>query len=236
MSGGIDSEIVALSFLAAKIKFKAVSIRFNDGLNRHDIQFAVDFTRKHKISHEIFDLNIVDFFASDEFLRLAHNSQCVTPQFPSLMKVMKIASLSNGYPVIGSGDCYLKKENNDWVLYEREKVASIYKFLIANRIQGCAGFFQYTPEIILAYLRDPIVEKLLQNQIPYKPSNYDLKSEIYSNYFEFESRPKFTGYEYLQNLDQKYRSTLKAKLPFCDEIFKTSHLSLAQQLSPRGSI
>lgn len=231
LSGGLDSEVMALSFLSANVPFLGVTLRFPNDINLHDIRYAKKFAKRHKINHKIIDFDIFDFFESDEIYSLAERTQCVSPQFLPLMKLMKLANDSGGFPVIGSGECYFKKEDGIWLLYEREKVASLYRFLLESQIEGCAGFFQYTPEQIKSYIDDPIMKKLLSGGYPYKPSNYSLKLEVYSNYFNLEKRPKFTGYEKLTEYDYKIRLKLTNSFPHSDAIAKTTHQSLEEVLT-----
>lgn len=231
MSGGIDSEIMALSFLKAKVPFLAVTLKFSNNLNWHDIIYAQEFTSHHQIKHKIIEFDIKKFFESDEFYQIARQTRCVSPQFPALMKLATIANSSGGYPVIGSGECYFRKESNSWVLYEREKVASLYRYLIHQNIEGCAGFFQYTPEQIKSFMDDPIMKDLFSGSYPGKPSNYSLKFDIYSNYYKIKVRPKFTGYENLSENDAKIRSYLLDCFAGSDAVAKTSHQSLEKSLS-----
>ncbi len=231
LSGGIDSEIMALSFIKANVPFIGVSLKFSDDLNAHDLYYVKKFIKKYSIKHEMIEFNILDFFESDEFNYLAHQTKCVSPQLPTLMSLMSIVYKKGGYPVVGSGECYFKRENDTWFLYEREKIASLYRFLMINGISGCAGFFQFTPEQIKAFYEDSIMQKLFSGDIPHKPSNYSLKYEIYSNYFNIEERPKYTGYEKISKWDNIHRNKLKSLFPEYDSIAKTSCQNLVSSLT-----
>ncbi len=62
-------------------------------------------------------------------------------------------------------------------------------------------FFSYTPEIALSTLKDPLVQKAINNEIPGLVRTADIKEEFYAQYFDFIKRPKFTGYEKFKKSD-----------------------------------
>jgi len=78
LSGGLDSEATALAFLQAGVNFKAVSMRFENDLNRHELKFAVDFCKKNNVAHELIDIPIIDFFESKKFTEYFHGFKAQT--------------------------------------------------------------------------------------------------------------------------------------------------------------
>src|SRR4029078_13063354 len=105
-------------------------------------------------------------------------------------------------------ECYLVKRGkdylvplaegadpNEWVMHEKEQVAGWYLHLLVQRRPGCAGFFQYTPEVMLSFLLDPTVVDLCNNRIEGPSNTADVKARIYGDYFLLEPRPKYTGFE-----------------------------------------
>lgn len=57
LSGGIDSEVTAEAFHTLNIPFRAVSQRLFDGLNDHDIVYAVKYCRDRNIDHKVIPLS-----------------------------------------------------------------------------------------------------------------------------------------------------------------------------------
>src|SRR5688572_14455846 len=68
LSGGLDSEAMALAFLEAGVPFDVTTLRFNDGLNLNDIGNSSDFCNKHNIRQNFVNLDVVNFFQEKKFL------------------------------------------------------------------------------------------------------------------------------------------------------------------------
>lgn len=240
-SGGADSEVALQSFLLARIPISVAILRFNNDLNAHDISYAISFCEKNGLKYYFFDLDIVRFW-SDRLFEFAQPTYCVSPQ---LLSTMWLMDQVDGYPVLGSGECYLVKRtppdyipgvseylDSEWDLFEKEKIAAWYRHLILRGRDGCPGFFQYTPEIILSYLRDPLVKKLTTNQIHGKLSTTSTKLQIYQQHFNLVDRPKYSGFEKVQNLDGEFRKKLVEQFSFADQIAKTPILTLEKEMAP----
>ena len=61
-SGGIDSEVVVRSFVAAGVAIRIVILRFAGGLNAHDIRYAVDYCEQAGLAYSFVDLDLLDFW------------------------------------------------------------------------------------------------------------------------------------------------------------------------------
>lgn len=210
-SGGIDSQVVAEAFRFARIPFKAAILRFKKDLNIHDIAWAIIYCETNGVAYEFFDIDIEEFFLGGELNALADLTQCVTPQLPSSMKLMQMIAAKGGYPILGSAECYLEKTERGWVMFEREKIAAVYRYLMATNTPGQAGFFQWNPEIMYSFLVDPMIRRLVSNRCDGHNSTYYLKSEIYENHFKLFKRPKYTGFEKVMAFDRRVRRALEEK-------------------------
>lgn len=241
-SGGVDSEVALQSFYHAGVPVKAAILRFEDDLNEHDIRYAFSACQKLQIPYQVFDLRVRDFWKGIGF-DYARRTQCTTPQ---LITTMYLVDQLEGFVVLGSGECYLTKivpedyqpgispyEPSSWQMWEREKIASWYRHFQVRGRAGAPGFFQYTPELILSYLKDPFVADLANNRRIGKLSTKTSKLAIYQQHFELEDRPKFTGFEKLQEEDHFYRSQLEAMFPHSQQIVKTNYEDLLKMLEPR---
>ena len=219
-SGGLDSEIVLRSFLEIKVPFNVHFVDYN-GYNLYDKNWAVKICDHLNVKLKIHNLDIKKFWKSDECLQIAKSSKCVSPQLLSQQWLM---SKVDGLPILGSGECYTARTdismqkkitgqrnytNVDLVLVEREKIASWYRYLISNDRPGIAGFFQYTPELMLSFLEDPISIELHNNLRKGRLSNSSSKYDICFRYWpEVEKREKKTGFEDLRDEDFILRSKL----------------------------
>ncbi len=220
LSGGIDSEVMLQSFLHEKIKFKVAIMQFENDLNEHDVHFAKRHCDKYSIKPYIFKLDLVKFW-HDNLFTYADPVYSVSPQ---VLPHMWLVDQIDGYPVMGSGECLLVKrrpfdyipgvspyEHDDWRLFEKEKIASWYRHLIVRDREGCMGFFQYNPEIILSFLVDPFVKRLTNSEIVGKLSSASSKHLIYSQHFELEIRDKHSGFEKVKSWDTHFRTMLVKK-------------------------
>lgn len=239
-SGGVDSEVVLQSFILAKLPIKAAILRFKNELNIHDISYAIIACEKLGVPYYFFDLDILKFWESNLF-KYANPTYCSSPQ---LLSTMWLIDQINEFPVLGSGECLLVKDipkdyvpgvseygHSEWKLYEKEKIASWYRhFMVRNR-DGCPGFFQYTPELILSYILDPFVKKLTGNEITGKLCTASSKLKIYQQHFDLIDRPKFTGFEKIQNYDSYYRNILLNAFPDANQVAMTPLSTLKENMS-----
>ncbi len=241
-SGGLDSEVVLQAFLFAGIPVRAAITRFAGDLNRHDIGYAIKFCETHQIGYRLLDLDIERFIASGEAMDYAVRTHCVQPQ---LLHTMWAMDQVDGYPILGSGECYLERRVDEtiapgrpgsgagvWEMLEKERIASWYRHLLARERPGCAGFFQYDPGNMLAFLRDRLVIALCHDRIAGAKDSSAIKPVIYRQHFLLEPRPKFHGFENVMWLDDELRPALQRAFGAHDAIMRTRHTQLLQDLAP----
>ena len=246
-SGGIDSELVLRAFHAAGIRVRAAILRFKHDLNVHDISYAVIACESLGVHYRFFDLDLESFLASDAALALADETRCLSPQ---LLPTMWCMGEVPGYPVLGSGDCYLVRRAaietvsghwkyrftdsvaetpGAWDLWEKEKIAAWYRYLLRYGKAGCAGFFQYTPELMLAFLREPEIAVCVGTA--QACSSTPSKFPVYSRYFPLVARPKYNGYERALHIDQKFRPRFEEKHKAANSVYRTGYADLLRQLA-----
>lgn len=223
-SGGSDSEIVLRSFLELGVDFNVHIMRFDDYLNAHDWSYAYVICQNLNIKPIFHDLNLLKFWRTEEFRNFTWLSKCVSPQ---LVPHMWLMNRVDGLAIMGSGECYTARvdivENRStnfdntnyskhvpWVLYEREKIASWYRFPMARNQPAVPGFFQYTPEIMYSFLVDETSLLLHSNQHIGKLSNKGSKFNIYKKYWpELVDRKKWSGFEKVLEHDRVLREEMR---------------------------
>lgn len=243
-SGGLDSEVVLQSFLFAGIPVRAAITRFARDLNRHDIGYAIRFCEAHQVPYRLLDIDIELFFESGAALDYALRATCVQPQ---LLHTMWAMDQVDGYPILGSGECYLVRRRLEdgedappgtpgdgtvWEMLEKERIAGWYRHLMATGHAGCAGFFQYDPGNMLAFLRDPMIVALCGGRIAGALDSTVIKAPTYRRHFLLEPRPKFHGFEHVMHLDDALRPVLRSRLEGHDAIARTSYAALVGSLAP----
>jgi hypothetical protein len=234
-SGGIDSEVVLQSFMFSQISFKVAITCFRNDLNRQDVRYAIKFCETHQISYRLLHLDIVDFFKSGQAMECATLTKCVQPQ---LLHTMWAMDQVEGYPILGSGECFVVKRDAEqgeparWDMFEKERIAAWYRHLLLRRREGCAGFFQYTPEVMLAFLLDEDIKQLCGNKLEDVANSMPIKGAIYRKYFLLEQRNKYHGFENVLHLDDELRPELERRFGAYNGIFRTEYADLVSELSP----
>jgi hypothetical protein len=250
-SGGVDSEVAMLSFMAARIPIKAAIMRFDDDLNLHDIAYAVRFCQRNKVPYQFFDIDIIDFL-NNRLMDYMGPVHCTSPMTAA---VMWLVDQIDGYPVIGQGEClllrpelqrpkrikearvasYQGKEftDNDWALQESEMINAWYRHFLLRGREGVPGFHQYTPEQILCYIRDPgVLHMTQQNAVVTSES---MKATIYRRHFDMAPRDKHTGYEKLATTINKQHSYLLSLHGSWHNIYLFDYELLKSDLQPIGT-
>jgi len=229
LSGGIDSEIVARSFIEANIPITCIIARFDGLLNEYDVGHAFKFCTRYDIPYEVYDVNIIDFWKND-LMKYAIKTNCISPQLPV---IMWLSDQVNGHVVLGSGECYISKnEKSIWELWEKEKIASWYRHFLVSDKEGTPGFFQYTPELILSFITDQVISDMIN--LNHESSSYYEKNKIYDKYWvNLTKRSIYTGFEKYKEMDYTLcRPYLEKKFKGSDGIVKTPIKELIYNLSP----
>jgi len=214
LSGGIDSEIVLLSFLAAGITPRVTIIRYERNLNMHDINYAFRLCARYGIVPEVFDFNAELFFKND-CVEIAFRTKCNSPQLNLLAYCMgKI----NGIPVLGMGENHLSRRyesDNKYSLQvfdvEQEKETRLLTYFQDNNKEVIPAFFQYTPELMVSFLQKESLYRWVETAKKQRYLNINkIKWQIASEDFDLEPRPKLTGFELYSELDDEYRRRINS--------------------------
>lgn len=239
-SGGNESEIVVRSFLAQGLPFRVSILKFKNNINLHDISFAVVFCEQRGIEYDIIELDIKQFLENDLY-DYAERTKCPTPQLPS---VMWLADQIDGLPILGSGEPYVAKvvpddyvpgespyEPSEWVFQEKEKIQSWYRHFLIQKRPAVPGFFQYTPELMYMFLDSPVVRELVENKRHGKLSTVSTKGETYRLWFDdMIPRPKFSGFEKLDEWDEVARENLTERYGAYDRVVSTEYNQFMRRL------
>lgn len=212
-SGGADSETCLLSFMKAGVEPVAATVRFARGHNQTDMDFAFKFCRDHGIRHEVFDLDVEEFWR-DRLAEYAEPIQCVSPQFPVTLWLI---DQMEGFPVVASGDSFLARESGSRIMsfFEQEKYLSYHRHLVLRDREGAPAFFQYTPQLVLSYMRDESLQRFIAGEAHQRKilTAKHFKCEVYRKYFDLDYRRAINGFESLQSLDHFHRTQLVERFP-----------------------
>lgn len=208
MSGGIDCEIIARSFLELGIPFVALSYRFKAGSD-HDIRHAAAFCGVHNIQHDILDFDEVSF-VENEIFSLAEDFQCPDP-YP-LFEIERFKRAAPFFPIFGNGEptlrynhdqdgAYLSESGSDYVVWQWQR---------QTKQEGCYNFFKYTPELFNSFLLDPITQVWMNKAAELDFDEFSWKYYLYKKHWpDLEKRQKWNGYERMAGLYFKTEEYLK---------------------------
>ena len=214
LSGGLDSEVVLRSFLESGKQFKAISNKFLNDLNSHEIDYIEKLKIKFDFDHVYNEIDIVNFLQSQRAKDLISISKCTRPEMlPTMELIYVVVKKMNGVPVLGNGDFYVSKDINEsaiqWNYIEYEYILAWMRFCVSEKITAATNFFQYTPEIVLSVGRDPIMQHLFSTSPPEKTSSRSKKYIVYKkNWIDIELRSKFHGAEKIMDLCDHLRETV----------------------------
>lgn len=97
LSGGMDSELVANSFIEANVPFKVVVFEWLDNnnfvRNRNEIFHAYKFCTKHNIIPIIKQIHIEKLWSSKEFKNLSIDIQILSPHLVTYAHVINLMSM-----------------------------------------------------------------------------------------------------------------------------------------------
>lgn len=212
-SGGLDSEVMLASFIAANVPFEIFHLSCNKGLLDHETFYVKRFCQRFNLTYNTISFDLLEYMNNLGFdLSISiRSTEIKTSHVLFLMKELAHSHVT----VIGNGEPWMHKVDNRFIFAEYESMFTWYNFPYQNNIKSIPGFFQYTPEIFLSFFLDPSIEILRDGFWP-ENNLRNLKYYLYKNAFPefyFEKRQKYSGHDILPAsfYQQKYLE-LQSKL------------------------
>ncbi len=234
MSGGIDSEVAAISFLTAGVPFTPLIIKYEiDGevYNDHDIKYAIKFCKKHKLTPLIHSTN------PEELVRMAkRKTYSKYKQIAGIFMYAQIYMInlveSMGGMFVGGGGEQDWRYSSELELCLRSSYLTGCHYIYDNNLQHWPFFHQTTPELIRSYINIPLVKKAFQNPKDFRIRNRagEVKIEAYHKVFpELERRKKYHGYEQFDKIPM-FKTWLTQQFYPDYRTFRIPHAEVIQQL------
>lgn len=197
-SGGIDSEVILRIYLDLKIPINVYVFKYANDHNIHDYTHAIKTCRSLNVTPKVIDLDLEKFFENEAYdiLQKCHATG------PGWLPHMKMTEYTDGTPIIGSGEAYYRRTSRDmnqkysWVfeLDEAPHHWAVYHKTIGRT--AITDWYEYSPELIVAYTKLPYVQKLLNDDVDGKLDNVSSKSIIHQEYWpDLSNRMKLVGFE-----------------------------------------
>ncbi|MGZ4817419.1 MAG: hypothetical protein ACXVZJ_02270 [Terriglobales bacterium] len=241
-SGGVDSETLCEVFLRRRLPFQVLTTEFADGKNAHDVAYAKRWCQQNHIHQKLYCLDIFDFVKHEVENYIAKRYAAGELFRYMMVKQMAVVEEMGGFAVLGGGEQLYEVDASKPVLTAADpylKVDISYttplEWCRRNKVRHEPYFYFGTPEIMLAWLRIPLVNFVLNHPDFFRhPTNkHALKNSVIRYHFPQQQwRNKYTGYEQVLNLAGLVRARLEDH--FGSRIQK-SHLyvsELLQQLEP----
>lgn len=209
LSGGLNSEIMARAFIEANIPFEVVILnynyRFTTSINDHETKRAVQFVIENNLTCHTATLDIEDYF-KNTLPGLC--SQYKTNKLSKLIACEIIKQFPTYHCVMGSDELLLQRHRTNGRpgrsgVYAEEELVNVagIETAINSGTTVSSRFFIYTPELMLAYLLNPMVKQWVKYEYALHNSFVSVNSyanKIYVGHDfwpDMPTRIKYTGFE-----------------------------------------
>lgn len=234
---------------------EVVTLDFENGLNAHDTDYVNLFRDDAaKRFSDVFSLvtfrrerlDIVEFLQSSELLERADADGVLIPavlcQLWLCDRIRRLNTNSDRplLPILAQGELHLVRDEDPngqyapaaWSAVETENLCGIFRHFIARGEPAIPGFFQYLPEQFESQLRsNEVVHELLSHSRFGKLGTRTSKAEIIAReYPELKVRPKYTGFEKVEDLYDERRAFLSRRHPVRESKWKKNVFDLMDDL------
>jgi len=185
LSGGLDSEYVFRVFEYLKFDFTPIIFRFtgkywHKDYNYEEYKYALELCESKNVIPTIIDFNFDAWVESGDIFKQMHDIQS---GFAGIATQLKLAELLDGFTVMGNDPPYLKYNTDlkTWQLEEEEGVHGLLRGYSKKMLNGCPFLLSYTPEMMLAFLLDPNIIDLVNNEYPGRQGTNSTKHLVFNN-------------------------------------------------------
>lgn len=213
LSGGLESQVCFRSFLEAGLKPRVLVIKFSHQRNEYDVNVAVKTCVEHGISPLVIEI-YPDALLKDVGRRLTKQYQLYT-----LFDIF-VANIAEtiGAPLLLVDSIDIRKEINyqkNWCLMQYEQELWTHRFNATNTHGRVIidNFFMANSQV-MAFLKLPIIDNLINNRLPGKISVASSKKAAYI-------QAGFQGLENLKPTDHTYYLQEHRDL-VSDEVYKNT--------------
>lgn len=222
LSDGVDSQCLLQSFVQAKVPCRAVSVRFEQGLNEFDLRHVGPMCRKWGVSHTFVDLDIIKFFSEGKSLDYAAEMECSSPQLAVHFWLM---DQLDGVPVWSWNPPWIdvskeRLEERCWL--PNRKYWGYVRYGQKRQRPLVPFFFIHSPRQTAAALATPTAQALLRragSAATQDQMNYTHKVQIYreGGFQVVPQKSKCTGFERVKTA-MMWR--LNTEVPVFDVIYR----------------
>lgn len=160
VSGGVDSQAMLYAWKMSGHPFNAISFRFNQNFNWHDIKTLPQFCEQESIDYQIIDFDYLSFL-ENEYDTIAKKYRCSSPQ---ISMHIKMATMLHGTRVFAGNFLSTYDAHLSYA------ILGTYRFSMTEEGKNTIPyFFLHTPELAysLNYFRKSGYEDQLLTDSPY---------------------------------------------------------------------
>lgn len=239
MSGGIDSEVMALSFIEAGVEFTPFILKYSvadEIINSYDISLALEFCKKYRLDPLVYEID------PNVFLDMAYDKEYFDYdevvdiyQFVQIYIINAIEKL-NGMVVLGSGIQMWRYPKDTLLLRIFSAYLNSLHYIESKNLCHWPAFFWTTPELIRSYVDTTIVKQSFSNPSSFKlkESFEKVKAELYHATFpDLVRREKFHGYELFYDRVPRYKFWIDKELERNARRYSITYEDFLKQLEPK---
>jgi hypothetical protein len=228
-SGGLDSEVILRVYKDLKIPLNVYVCKYENDYNYIEFNQALDICRNIGVTPTIINFNLQQFYENDAYDIWTKVYAVSSGWLPHL----KMTEYLDNIPILGSGEPYFRRTNKDlttkypWVfeLDEQSHHSAVYHRTIGRTV--ITDWYEYSPEVIISYMKLPYVRELLNDSVPGKLSTNSSKALIHKAFWpDIKNRESLIGFEgkdptlnefdvqpFMIEFEKKYMIDLSGQLP-----------------------
>jgi len=195
LSGGADSQAMLWCWLKSGYEFQTRSVRFNGGLNDHDLQTMQEFSNNVGVSFTPWEFDLLEFLDGD-YAKYATKYECSSPQICTHMKMCEDLDGT----VIFSGNF----AGHTRLLID-DAIMGLKRYTDISKKPIVPFFFLHTPELAFSLCRSTTSSTV----------TFSGKLEAYKLAgIPIVPQPiKYTGFEHVKDLyDQSHKHKVTPKM------------------------
>jgi len=162
LSGGLDSETVVQTFLETGYPFEAVTFDYAGDELQHETFFVDRYVRRYGLKHRYLKRDWRTWLHTDEVRQLNLESTAsaasMLPHTQTLTEIWEVG----GLPIVGGATQYVCRNGTAWnMVHEEQFIVPLARHCLNHGIDGTTHFFQYTPELLMAFYSTPRISRAL---------------------------------------------------------------------------
>jgi hypothetical protein len=150
LSGGLDSEAMAMAFIEAGVVFTAALMNLDNGLNEYDISAARYFCKKNSIAYTEIHVPALRLLEKGLHLDMAEKYRTLSPERALFIYFLQQLE---GNPIL-AGEILRKEKSNGQVSLccPKDRDLCYWRYFMDQKIAAVPYFHFYTPELAVSFM------------------------------------------------------------------------------------